>query len=429
MLSATAWQTLFLFAVDGVANVVDYLFHVFLGRSLTPGDFAIVQTVNSMFLIVGTAFAVFQPVVARYVAESAELPDAQDQQRAIFQLYLKLSAVAGVALAAVLWLGRAAVAAWLHVPVATVTLASAALVFFLMRPVVSGMLQGRQRFVAFGLTRSSYAFARFFLVLVFVGVLGGGAVAAVATMPLAGSIALVIGLLLLGVGVWQQSSPAAQTAARSQLSAAWRLSLAAFLAYVAYMTLLNLDVIFANRLFPDAVSGSYATAVVLRRVMSVLPGAVLVVFYPRVAALVARHELPDRSLAKALAVIVATTSLLMAVYFLWGDWLVPVVFGPGYDLAGPLLGWMGVGMIGYGITAVWMNLFLATRPWPYSVALVVIVALQALAYSTRVQSPQGLMAVFVAGGWAAALLGTALYGLWLRPHLKAGATVAAEAAT
>ncbi|NUM48146.1 MAG: hypothetical protein HUU38_25855, partial [Anaerolineales bacterium] len=64
-----AFQTLFLFGVDLLTNGVDYLFHVYLGRALVPGDFAVFQTVNSMLIVVITAFGVFQPVVARGVAE------------------------------------------------------------------------------------------------------------------------------------------------------------------------------------------------------------------------------------------------------------------------------------------------------------------------------------------------------------------------
>lgn len=373
-----------------------------------------------MLLIAGTAFAVFQPVVARYVAEAGNQAGAEAQQRAIFQLYMSRSALIGLLLAVALWLGRDAVAAGLKVPPATITLAAITMIIVLVRPVVSGMLQGQERFVAFGITRSSFAISRLLLVLVLVGLLGGGAVAAVATMPLAGSVALAMGFLLLGVAVWQQSSPEAKQVARGLLGAGWRLSVAAFLAYIAYMTLLNLDVIFANRAFPVDVSGGYASAVVLRRVLSVLPGAVLVVLYPRVAALVAQNRLPDRTLAKALAVIMTTTALLTAVYFLLGDWLIPAIFGEGYGLGGSLLGWMGAGMIGFGIVAVWMNVFLATRPWPYSLTLAAVVALQAILYAAVGTTPRQLTLVFVISGWSAAGAGALLYVLWLRPQLVAG---------
>lgn len=417
LLTSTALQTLFLFAVDGIANVVDYLFHVFIGRTLTPGDFAIVQTINALFLMVGTAFAVFQPVVARYVAEASGRADAKGEQRALFRLYMGYSSLIGLALAAALWLGREVVAGWLKVPASAMTLAALMLFFLFVRPVVSGMLQGQERFIPFGLTRSAYAVTRLLFVLLFVGAWGGGAVAAVATMPLAALVALAMGLLLLGIGVWTPSSPAVGQAARDSLGAGWRLSVAAFLAYLAYMTLLNLDVIFANRAFSAAISGSYASAVVLRRVLSLLPGAVLVVLYPRVAAQVARNQLPDRTVARALALIVTTTTLLTILYFLWGEWLVSLIFGEAYELGGPLLGWMGVGMIGYGMAAVWMNLFLATRPWPYSLALVAILLLQAALYHALGANPMQMVLIFLAGGWAAALIGAVLYCFWLRPKL------------
>lgn len=422
LLTSTALQTLFLFAVDGIANVVDYLFHVFIGRTLTPGDFAVVQTINAMFLMVGTAFAVFQPVVARYVAEASELAEPQGRQRAVFQLYLMRSALIGLVSAAVLWLGRDIVAGWLKVPAAAVTLAAWMAFFLFVRPVVSGMLQGQERFIAFGLTRSAYALVRLAAVLLLVGILGGGAVAAVAAMPLAALVALAMGLLLLGAGVWTPGSPAAKRSAQDLLGAGWRLSLAAFLAYLAYMALLNLDIIFANRSFSAAVSGSYASAVVLRRVLSLLPGAVLVVLYPRVAAQVARNQLPDRTVIKALTLIITTTSLLAVAYFLWGDWFVPLIFGEAYDLGGSLLGWMAAGMIGYGMTAVWMNLFLATRPWPYSLLLGVIVLLQAIFYHTFGENPLQMTLIFLAGGWMAALIGALLYRFWLRPQLPAALT-------
>ena len=40
------------------------------GRALVPAEFAIVQTLNSLILILLTTFGVLQPVVARFVAES-----------------------------------------------------------------------------------------------------------------------------------------------------------------------------------------------------------------------------------------------------------------------------------------------------------------------------------------------------------------------
>lgn len=401
-----------MFGVDLLTNAADYGFHIYLGRSLPPGDFAVVQTVNAALLVVVTTFAVMQPVVARYAAESAA---ESGQARALFQRYFRQSALLGVGLTAVVWMGRRSLAIALNVPVTAVTLTAAMLLLSVLRPVVAGMLQGRQQFVAFGLTRAAYALGRLALALVLIGLLGGGVLAGVATMPLAALVAFTIGLALLGQSVWQRV-PAPP---RRVVWAGWRLSLAAFAAYAAYMSLLSYDLIWVNGHLTADLAGSYATAVVLRRVLAVLPGAVIVIFYPRVVAGIAQGRLPDRLLAQTAAVVLGANLLLTAVYFAFGPALVRLLFGPAYADAPAILGWMGLAMTGYGVAAVWLNLFLATRPWPFVVLLAGTAALQGWLLARIPGTLWHVTAVFTLCGWVLVVGGFCLYASWLRPALRA----------
>jgi len=82
------------------ANVLDYGFHFYLGWSLLPADFAIVQTINSALLVAITAFGVMQPVVARLVASAAK----NGEQQAIFQTFFWQNSWLGIFLAATAWL-------------------------------------------------------------------------------------------------------------------------------------------------------------------------------------------------------------------------------------------------------------------------------------------------------------------------------------
>ena len=68
--SKPGFQTSALFFLDGLANVIDFAFHFWLGRLLIPSDFAILQTLNSVALVYTTASGVFQPVVSRFIAEA-----------------------------------------------------------------------------------------------------------------------------------------------------------------------------------------------------------------------------------------------------------------------------------------------------------------------------------------------------------------------
>jgi O-antigen/teichoic acid export membrane protein len=414
----------FLFGVDSFTNLVDYGFHVYLGRVLLPAEFAIVQTINSVLLILVTAFGVMQPVVARFVAEAeagqgggpppqpAAASSTAVQSRVVFQSLFRVCAAAGLLLSALAWLGRDSLALWLNVPTGAVGLSAVMILLALVRPVVGGMLQGQERFLAFGSTRSIHAVARFGVAVVLLG-LGGGAVAAIAAFPISGILALVGGLLFLGVAVWRPGAPLP----RHVWHDAFRLSAAAFVAFAAYMSMLNSDLIWVNRNLGAETAGVYATAVLLRRVLALMPGAVLVVMYPRVVSKVTRGQLPDSILWKAALVVSGSTLALTGLYFAFGQDIILLAFGESYGAAAPLLGWMGIGMLGYGLASIWVNLSLATRPLPF-VSLLAVLAILEHALLARLQDNVfQATATFLGLGWALALGGLLVYLLILRPGL------------
>ena len=413
--SPLARQTAFLFAVDGLANGIDYLFHVTVGRSVAPGDFAVVQTVNGALLIVVTAAGVLQPVVARYVAQARTAGEGDQGAfvRGIFRYYVRQAALLGGLLGLLVWLGRSWLGRWLNVPAIAVALGAGMVFLALLRPVVAGMLQGQQRFVAFGSTRLAYAAGRFLLALLFLGILGGGAVAAIAAIPLGAALSLAAGLLMLGLSVWQEAPEAPVWLRREGR----RLSASALVAYTAYMGLLNLDLIWVNRAFSPDVAGNYATAVLLRRVLSLLPGAVIVILFPRVASRVTRGRPLDGLLARASAAIVVPSLLLSAAYFTLGEPIVRLTFGRAYAEAAPLLGWLGLAMTGYALASVWMNTYLATRPGPYVLLLAGTAVAQLFLYAGYHTNLSEIMIVFAGGGWFLAIAGFFLYAAWLRPTL------------
>ncbi len=408
-----ATQGLLLVAIDAVTNVSDYGFHVFLGRALSPGDFAAAQTVNMMLLVVATSFAVLQPVVARDVAAAASAGDGSTDTGHGFRDDFVRAAWIGLALTSAVWLVRDVLGSWLHVPQSAVTLGAASLLFVISRPIVAGTLQGQQRFVAFGLVRSAYAVGRLALCLVLVG-FGGGLLSAIASYPLAALLALVVGLGFLGGRVWDGQ-------ARSEpghVGSRWRSCTSALVAYASYMTMLGSDLIWVNRHFAPAVAAGYAAAVLFRRVLTVLPGIVLVVLYPKIVRAISQRQSPDGLLIIACVVVSVPTCLGTVAYFALGPTIVPMVFGSGYQ-GGELLGWMGVAILGFNLGGIWLNLFLATHPMPFLWLAGVLAAAQIGLLTAFHQSLSQVVLIFGAVGWLLGLGGLAIHILWLRPRLRA----------
>ena len=412
-LPAAVWQTGFLFGLDGLANVIDYGFHIYLAWVLVPGDFAILQTVNASLLVLITTFSVTQPVVARYVAEAAVKNSASaTAESSIFRYYFGRSLIVGLLLALLVWLGAGPLAGWLNVPTAVVRWGALMLVIITVRPVVAGMLQGRHQFVAYGLMRLIYAGGRLALAFVLIS-LGRGLLGAVAAMPLGALLALLAGLVSLGWFVWR---PGPLLSAEFRQAGPYLVS--AFIAYAAYMSLLNNDLIWVNRLFSADVAANYATAVVLRRVLSLLPGVIIVIMYPRAVAKVTQGKLPDKLLGKTAVVVFAPTLLLALAYALFGADIVRWTFGSTYANSAPLLGWMGLAMLGYGLTAIWLNFYLATRPGPFVALLAITAVTQATLLSRYHTNLNQIIITFVLSGWFLAITGLLVYLFWLRPILS-----------
>ena len=407
------WQTGFLTGIDGLTNLVDYGFHIYLARALIPADFAVVQTLNTAVLILVTAFAVLQPIVARYASEAAVNQHPADVQRSIFQFYFRRSLMVAIPLMLQMGVARQPIAAWLNVPPFTIFVLAVILFLAIMRPVIAGQLQGQGKFVSFGLTRFSNALSRLGIAVLLIGFLQGGLPSAVSAIPIGSIVALLVGLAALGRPIWRAAPPLPQQFRRSGM-----LLLSTFLAFAAYMSLLNMDLIWVNRLFDPAVAGGYATAVLLRRVLALLPTAVIVIMYPRVVARVAQGQLPDKLLAQTATIVVLPTLLLTAVYAQFGSFIIRWTFGSDYIDAAPLLLGMGVGMVGFGLTAVWLNVYLATRPLPFVALLIVTAATQFILFNQFHNSPTNILFTFALSGWITAVGGFLLYVGWLRPGLN-----------
>lgn len=408
-------QTSFLLAIDGVTNAIDYGFHIYLARVLLPADFAAAQTINSLLLLVLTTAAVMQPVLARYVAEAnlaTDLPAHTDF--AIFRHFLGRSGLVGLAAVLLIWLLRGPLAAWLNLPETAVALAAFMIFIATTRPVVAGLLQGQRRFGWFGGMRLGYAVSRFAVGLLLISAFGLGLNGAIGAMPLGGGVSLLVGLACLGGLVWRGGTAVPP---KYRWSAS-TLTLNALVAYAAYMALLSLDLVWVNRLLPAEDAALYATAVLLRRILLLLPGAVIVIMYPRAVARVAAKQSPDRLLWQTAVVVSLPTVLLTAVLTLFGAPLISWTLGPAYAAAAPLLGGMGAAMLGVGLTVIWLNFYLATRPLPFVLVLAGTAVLQLLLLQTVPLNLPAVTAIFGLGGWLPAIGGGLLYWFWLRPTLE-----------
>ncbi len=409
--SSINFQSASLFIFDSLANVIDFAFHFWMGRVLIPADFAVLQTLNSVVLVYVSASGVFQPVVSRFVAEARGNGD-EGKIAAIFQSFLRAAFWLGLALAILILLLSNVIAQLLNLPIWTIQVSAALIFLSTLRPIAAGVLQGQENFLSFGFTRFALALGRIVLALILVQA-GFGLTGAIIALPFGWLVSVLSGFIFLGTSVWKKN----EGTPHDLLQAGWKLSLYALLAYFAFMSLTSLDLIWVNRTLTGELAGAYASLILLRRIVALLPGVAVVMMFPRIAKILAEKSLPDLLLIRTAAIILAADGVLTLLYFIFSKQLIQVIFGEAYRAASPLLGWMGFAMIGVSLSSLWMNFYLAHKPRDFVILLGCAVALEwLLLYLFPASMPNAVLA-FGVTGWLLTLSGLFLYLFKTRPGL------------
>ena len=403
MKSSPHHETASLFLLDGLANVIDFAFHFWMGRVLIPADFAVLQTLNSVALVYVTASGVFQPVVGRFVAE-ARGRDQYELIPAIFQSFLRAAFIPGTIFSILCFSFASPVAHLLNLPRWTIQVSAALIFFSTLRPIAVGVLLGQERFLAFGFARLALSLGRILFVILLIPT-GIGLTNAVIALPMGWLVSVLCAFLLLGNLLWIKSEPLHQNI----LQEGWKLSAFALLAYFAYMSLMSLDLVWVNRNLDGESAGAYASLVLMRRIVALLPGVAVTVMFPRIAKMLAENKSPSHLLIQTASIILAASGALTILYFMFADPLIAFVFKNQYQAAAPLLGWMGVAMIGVSLSSIWLNYYLAERPRNFVLLLLIAVALEWILLSLFQPSMQNAVLAFGATGWLLAFGGFLLY--------------------
>lgn len=402
-ISSPQFETAAFFFLDGLANVIDFAFHFWMGRVLIPADFAVLQTLNSIALVYVTANGVFQPVVGRFIAE-ARGKGEEDSIPAIFQTFLRAALLLGTILSILVFAFSTALSRLLNLPPWTIQLSAALIFLSTLRPIAAGVLQGQERFLAFGFARLALSLGRILFIVLLIPA-GIGLTGAVVALPVGWLVSVLCAFLFLGSMLWKKSEPLHQNILRD----GWKLSAYALLAYLAYMSLTSLDLVWVNRSLDGESAGAYASLVLMRRIVALLPGVAVTIMFPRIARLLAQGQRTDRLLMHTASIILAAGGALTAIYFVFAKQLFMIIFGNTYQEASSLLGWMGIAMIGVSLSSIWLNYYLAERPRNFVILLLIAATLEWTLLNLFPPSLQYAILAFGLTGWLLSIGGFLLY--------------------
>lgn len=314
------------------SNIFNYLFQLVAGRGLTTIDYGSFNALNSMAVLLSAPVAVLPLVFSRYTVKLAE--SGLEQVKCLLvdgfrgMIFIS-SALFITGLIAIPWLQN-----FLHLETKTpIVIMLVQLSLSLVLPVVLGVIQGLQRFTAFGICGSSVALSRFLSGLLFVFALEWGINGAL----LSGTIGTIIAM---GIGLWALRDVfkgPGEPLPHDLFSEMRKYSFPVFLSTTMVMTLGNLDIVLVKHYCSPEEAGLYSIAAILGRVALFLPGVLIFVLFSEATKAQATGKEDSRILWVSLAMTAFLGGCVALVCTLWPEQIIVLLFGEKYQAGAGLL--------------------------------------------------------------------------------------------
>jgi O-antigen/teichoic acid export membrane protein len=142
-----------------------------------------------------------------------------------------------------------------------------------------------------------------------------------------------------------------------------------------------MDALIVKRLFSPEVAGNYAPIVTLGKMNLFVPLAMGLVLFPKATQRVADGRDPRPILLLALAATLLPGLALTAVFYLFADLIVPLLFTDAYASLGLILPLVGLATTLYAGLNIWLNYALSLKRQAFVYGLGVVVVLQIMGMS------------------------------------------------
>jgi O-antigen/teichoic acid export membrane protein len=132
-----------------------------------------------------------------------------------------------------------------------------------------------------------------------------------------------------------------------------------------FAALTNMDVMIVKHYFAPTEAGQYAAASVLAKIILFFPGAIATVLFPKAAERHALQQDPSKMARQAAAAVIGLCGGLAGIYFIIPEFLIRLLYGPGYEPTIPLVGFLGVAMALFALVNLQMTYYFSIHKTRY----------------------------------------------------------------
>lgn len=356
-------------AGSGITAVLNYLYHLFMGRMLGPYEYGILGSLFALIYIATTATGAFNLTISKYTAQFKG-KEKESEVKYLVSRALKKVSVYGIIILAIYVLLSQFIASFMNLESATgVVIVGVAAFFMFISSILSGTLNGFQKFVWQNASSISSVIIKFSLAVILVA-FGFGVNGA-------------LGAVLLGtvMGIAVSSIPLKKTFKKTKSESfdarpLYKHLVLIFIGLVFPILIITLDQVLVKHFFISDDAGLYAAAGMIAKIIWFGSGFLIGPLFPKIVSLKARKKDPSLLLKKALIYTVILAGLGSLAYFIIPTFIVNMLYGEHYLSIAPLIGLFGIALGLYAVNNIFAYYNLATENYKFIIILAIALVIE-----------------------------------------------------
>lgn len=341
-----------LFTAMIVGCIFGYFFQLAMGRMLTVEAYGELNALMSFLVLFGIPFGALINFFAREAAVFSSL-GSLDGIKGLHNYGLKKTYIIMVPISCFMCILSPIIGNYIDVSIDKVLLIIMCVFTTAIVTVNTGIIQGMQYFRSLSFISAGTHIFKFLFAVIFVlfgwgvrGSLGGLVVA---------------GFILWGLSQWLLLSnlPNNNTPFSISYKKLFNYVGGVFLANLFFAIMTQADVVLIKHYFTSQEAGLYASASIMGKAVMYIPSAIVMAFYPMVAANQAAGRSSRKILSKALCLTFLISGFGSIVLFLFAEYFMGNLFGQRYLAAAPITALFGFVMLPMALLLLLMNFFIA----------------------------------------------------------------------
>ncbi|MDD5669971.1 MAG: oligosaccharide flippase family protein [Candidatus Omnitrophica bacterium] len=312
---------IFVFAGTSLVNVFNLLYQLYIAHSLSPEDFAALNTLISIFVLITSPLSNIQTVVVKRTAELSA-HSKTDEIRGMVSGILRVIFIPAVILFLIFFIGAPVFLEKLKIQSLSAGYWLAVLIFLsLIAPVFLGTLQGMERFGWFMSSALSSGVSKLLLAIVCIGA-GWGVSGALGAFVAASIVGTCVAFVPVR-SFFTNQRPDSFAQLKKQIYFIIPVGIATF----CFNSLVSFDMVLVKYFFSPSESGVYSLSQMLGKIFLFLPMAVTFVMFPRTAGLKAKKIDTRSTLSLSLLFAVILCAGAVVFYNLFPAFVLKILVG------------------------------------------------------------------------------------------------------